>query len=297
MKGGEMTKKVWSLEKNLAEMFVSGIEKELQGDKETDSLSFYLTELREKLFPILTYSEERKLICQAQNDNKRAKEKIIQSHLRLVIALARRYQNLGLPFKDLIQEGNLGLIQAVEKFDLNRKNRLSAYAIWLIRQAMIRAIESETRPIRLPENVQKKIRNIHHLLHSNNGQVSLQKAAQQMEISQAELEKLLEIAQPVLSLENPVHGREVTLKELVVDQQRSPEEKADHQLLQEAIEAILNKLPPRDKEVLYLRFFTEDSLEQAGKKMGISRERVRQIEEKTLRGIRSQNKELKNFLK
>lgn len=292
-----MIKKV--LEKDLTEMFVSGIEKELQGDKKTDSLSFYLTELREKLFPILTYSEERKLICQAQNDNKRAKEKIIQSHLRLVIALARRYQNLGLPFKDLIQEGNLGLIQAVEKFDLNRKNRLSAYAIWLIRQAMIRAIESETRPIRLPENVQKKIRNIHHLLHSNNGQVSLQKAAQQMEISQAELEKLLEIAQPILSLESPVYDDDngTTLQDLIADKDECPEEKADHQLLQEAIEAILNKLPPRDKEVLYLRFFTEDSLEQAGKKMGISRERVRQIEEKTLRGIRSQNKELKNFLK
>ncbi len=255
------------------------------------------------------YSEEERERLERQwREGEAARKHLIQANSRLVISLAKKYMGQGVPFLDLIQEGNLGLMKAVEKFDYRRGYKFSTYATWWIRQAITRAIADQGRTIRVPVHMSDRIRRLYHIsrrLEQELGrEPTPEEIAQEMKLPPKKVGWMLKIAQRPLSLEKPVgEEKDSELGDFIEDQERpTPPELASRRLLREEIEEMLNALTPREARVLQLRFGLVDgrshTLKEVGEKFGVTRERIRQIESEALRRLRNPNrsKRLRDFL-
>lgn len=252
--------------------------------------------------------EERKICEKAIKKGNDAKKRLAEANLRLVVSIAKRYVGRGMLFLDLIQEGNLGLIKAVEKFDSTKGFKFSTYATWWIRQAITRAIADQARTIRIPvhmvETINKVIRVSRQLLQSLGHDPSPEEIAQEMDMPVDRVRDILKIAQEPVSLETPIGEEEDShLGDFIPDDDApEPAEAASFMLLKEQLVEVLQTLTPREEKVLRLRFGIEDghtrTLEEVGKEFNVTRERIRQIEAKALRKLRhpSRSKKLKDFL-
>ena len=252
--------------------------------------------------------EEMKALKSAVKKGERSKQRLAEANLRLVVSIAKRYVGRGMLFLDLIQEGNLGLIKAVEKFDYTKGYKFSTYATWWIRQAITRAIADQARTIRIPvhmvETINKVIRVSRQLLQELGHDPSPEEIAAEMDMPVDKVREILKIAQEPVSLETPIGEEEDShLGDFIPDEGASePSEAASFTLLQEQLVDVLSTLTPREKKVLKLRFGLEDgrprTLEEVGKEFNVTRERIRQIEAKALRKLRhpSRSKKLKDFL-
>jgi len=272
----------------------------------TDLVRMYLREIGK--VPLLNADQEVELAMKMEIGDNEAKQKLVDSNLRLVVSIAKKYIGRGMLFLDLIQEGNLGLIRAVEKFDYRKGFKFSTYATWWIRQAITRAIADQARTIRVPvhmvETINKMVRISRQLVQRLGREPLDEEIAAEMEIETSRVEEIRKIAQLPVSLETPIGEEEDSqLGDFIEDRDLpSPEESAAGHLLREQIEEMLDALSIREREVLYYRFGIEDgrayTLEEVGKKFGVTRERIRQIEAKALRKLRhpSRSKKLKDFL-
>ena len=252
--------------------------------------------------------EEMKTLKSAVKKGERSKQRMAEANLRLVVSIAKRYVGRGMLFLDLIQEGNLGLIKAVEKFDYTKGFKFSTYATWWIRQAITRAIADQARTIRIPvhmvETINKVIRVSRQLLQELGHDPSPEEIAAEMDMPVDKVREILKIAQEPVSLETPIGEEEDShLGDFIPDEGASePSEAASFTLLQEQLVDVLSTLTPREEKVLKLRFGIEDgsprTLEEVGKEFNVTRERIRQIEAKALRKLRhpSRSKKLKDFL-
>jgi len=272
----------------------------------TDPVRMYLREIGK--VPLLDAAEEVALAKRVEAGDDTAKKKIVDANLRLVVSIAKKYIGRGMLFLDLIQEGNLGLIRAVEKFDYRKGFKFSTYATWWIRQAITRAIADQARTIRVPvhmvETINKMVRISRQLVKRLGREPTDEEIAGEMEIEPSKVEEIRRIAQLPVSLETPIGEEEDSqLGDFIEDRDLpSPEEAAAGHLLHEQIEEMLDALSEREREVLHFRFGLEDgrsyTLEEVGKRFGVTRERIRQIEAKALRKLRhpSRSKKLKDFL-
>lgn len=271
-----------------------------------DPVRMYLKEIGR--VPLLTADEEIKLAQRMEQGDEEAKRRLAEANLRLVVSIAKRYVGRGMLFLDLIQEGNLGLIKAVEKFDYNKGYKFSTYATWWIRQAITRAIADQARTIRIPvhmvETINKLIRVSRQLLQELGREPQPEEIAKEMDISVERVREIMKIAQEPVSLETPIGEEEDShLGDFIEDQDApAPAEAASFMLLKEQLEEVLETLTPREEKVLRLRFGLDDgrarTLEEVGQHFGVTRERIRQIEAKALRKLRhpSRSKKLKDFL-
>lgn len=275
-----------------------------------DPVRMYLKEIGR--VPLLTAEQERELAMRMESpddaEHTEAQKQLAEANLRLVVSIAKRYVGRGMLFLDLIQEGNLGLIKAVEKFDYRKGYKFSTYATWWIRQAITRAIADQARTIRIPvhmvETINKLVRVSRNLLQKNGRDPTDEEIAKEMEVPVERVREIRKIAQEPVSLETPVGEEEDShLGDFIEDQDApAPADAASFMLLKEQLEDVLGTLTPREKNVLRLRFGLEDgrarTLEEVGKSFNVTRERIRQIEAKALRKLRhpARSKKLKDFL-
>ena len=271
-----------------------------------DPVRMYLKDIGK--IPLLTPERETYLAEQISLGNKEAKDELIEANLRLVVSIAKRHVGKGMYFLDLIQEGNLGLIKAVEKFDYSKGYKFSTYATWWIRQAITRAIADQARTIRIPvhmvETIHKVSRTARQLLQEFGREPTTDEIAECLNITAEKVREIMKIAQDPVSLETPIGEEEDShLGDFVEDvDSPAPSDSASYSLLREQLCNILHTLTPREEQVIKLRFGLEDgrsrTLEEVGKQFQITRERIRQIEAKALRKLRhpSRSKTLKDYL-
>ena len=271
-----------------------------------DPVRMYLKEIGK--VPLLTAEEEIEIAKQLEAGDESAKQKLAEANLRLVVSIAKRYVGRGMLFLDLIQEGNLGLIKAVEKFDYRKGFKFSTYATWWIRQAITRAIADQARTIRIPvhmvETINKLIRVSRQLLQEYGREPTPEEIAREMGISEAKVREIIKIAQEPVSLETPIGEEEDShLGDFIPDEDApAPAEAASFALMKEQLMDVLDTLTPREEKVLRLRFGLDDghqrTLEEVGKEFNVTRERIRQIEAKALRKLRhpSRSKKLRDYL-
>ena len=271
-----------------------------------DPVRMYLREIGK--IPLLSFDEELELAKRVIDGDEEAKQKLAESNLRLVVSIAKKYVGRGMLFLDLIQEGNMGLIKAVEKFDYTKGYKFSTYATWWIRQAITRAIADQARTIRIPvhmvETINKLIRTSRHLLQQLGREPTPEEIAQEMEIPVEKVMEIQKIAQDPVSLETPIGEEDDShLGDFIQDEDSpAPQDSAAYTLLKEQLEEVMNTLTPREAKVLKLRFGLEDgrarTLEEVGREFQVTRERIRQIEAKSLRKLRhpSRSKKLKDYM-
>ena len=278
----------------------------MEGINIDDPVRMYLREIGR--IPLLSYEEELELAKRILEGDEEAKKKLAESNLRLVVSIAKKYVGRGMLFLDLIQEGNMGLIKAVEKFDYTKGYKFSTYATWWIRQAITRAIADQARTIRIPvhmvETINKLIRTSRHLLQQLGREPTPEEIAEEMEISPEKVMEIQKIAQDPVSLETPIGEEDDShLGDFIQDDDSpSPQDSASYTLLKEQLEEVMKTLTPREAKVLKLRFGLEDgkarTLEEVGREFMVTRERIRQIEAKALRKLRhpSRSKRLRDYM-
>ncbi len=280
----------------------------LDDDVADDSVRLYLREIGK--IPLLNSEEELKLAYEIKAGDKEAKDKMAEANMRLVVSIAKRYVGRGLDLLDLIQEGNTGLLRAVEKFDPDKGFKFSTYATWWIRQAITRAIADQARTIRIPvhmvETINKLLRTQRRLTQELNREPSNEEIAEAMEIEVDKVEHIMKIKQDISSLDASIRDDEEdsVLSDFIEDEDTvSPEESATNQLLKEQVKEILSALTEREQKILKLRFGLEDgkqhTLEEVGQEFSVTRERIRQIEAKALAKLRKHKdaKKLHDYIK
>ena len=277
-----------------------------EGISVDDPVRMYLREIGK--IPLLSYEKELELAKRILENDEEAKQELAEANLRLVVSIAKKYVGRGMLFLDLIQEGNMGLIKAVEKFDYTKGFKFSTYATWWIRQAITRAIADQARTIRIPvhmvETINKLIRTSRHLLQQLGREPTPEEIAKEMEMSVEKVMEIQKIAQDPVSLETPIGEEDDShLGDFIQDEDSpAPHDAASYTLLREQLEEVMNTLTPREAKVLKLRFGLEDgkarTLEEVGKEFDVTRERIRQIEAKALRKLRhpSRSKKLRDYM-
>ena len=277
-----------------------------EGINVDDPVRMYLREIGR--IPLLTFDQELDLAKRILKGDEEAKKELAESNLRLVVSIAKKYVGRGMLFLDLIQEGNMGLIKAVEKFDYTKGFKFSTYATWWIRQAITRAIADQARTIRIPvhmvETINKLIRTSRHLLQQLGREPTPEEIAEEMEIPVEKVMEIQKIAQDPVSLETPIGEEDDShLGDFIQDDDSpAPHDAASYTLLKEQLEEVMNTLTPREAKVLKLRFGLEDgkarTLEEVGREFEVTRERIRQIEAKALRKLRhpSRSKKLRDYM-
>ena len=279
---------------------------DLGDGKLDDPVRMYLKEIGK--IKLLTPEEELALAKRMAEGDEEAHKRMSEANLRLVVSIAKRYVGRGMQLLDLIQEGNLGLMKAVEKFDYTKGYKFSTYATWWIRQSITRAIADQARTIRIPvhmvETINRVLRTSHSMVQSLGREPTTEEVAQELHMEVSKVEEIMKIAQEPVSLETPVGEEEDShLGDFLPDSDASqPPEEASHTLLHEQLEDVLATLTPREQQVLRMRFGLQDgkphTLEEVGKEFDVTRERIRQIEAKALRKLRhpSRSKKLRDFL-
>ena len=279
---------------------------DLGDGKLDDPVRMYLKEIGK--IKLLTPEEELALAKRMAEGDEEAHKRMSEANLRLVVSIAKRYVGRGMQLLDLIQEGNLGLMKAVEKFDYTKGYKFSTYATWWIRQSITRAIADQARTIRIPvhmvETINRVLRTSHSMVQSLGREPTTEEVAQELHMEVSKVEEIMKIAQEPVSLETPVGEEEDShLGDFLPDSDASqPPEEASHTLLHEQLEDVLATLTPREQQVLRMRFGLQDgkphTLEEVGKEFDVTRERIRQIESKALRKLRhpSRSKKLRDFL-
>ena len=276
------------------------------GEAVANQVKVYLKEIGR--VPLLSSEEEVRLAIAIKDGDEAAKKRLSEANLRLVVSIAKRYLGRGMQFLDLIQEGNLGLIKAVEKFDYTKGFKFSTYATWWIRQAITRAIADQARTIRIPVHMVETINKVKkvssQLLHTSGHEPTAEEISDELDMPVDKVREIMRVAQEPVSLETPIGEEEDShLGDFIPDDDApAPADAASHTLLRETLGDVLDSLTPREEKVLRLRFGLEDgrsrTLEEVGKEFNVTRERIRQIEAKALRKLRhpSRSKKLKDFL-
>ena len=277
-----------------------------EGISVDDPVRMYLREIGK--IPLLSYDKELELAKRILDGDEEAKQELAEANLRLVVSIAKKYVGRGMLFLDLIQEGNMGLIKAVEKFDYTKGFKFSTYATWWIRQAITRAIADQARTIRIPvhmvETINRLIRTSRHLLQQFGREPTIEEIAQEMDMSVDKVMEIQKIAQDPVSLETPIGEEDDShLGDFIQDEDSpAPQDAASYTLLREQLNEVMKTLTPREAKVLRLRFGLDDgkarTLEEVGKEFDVTRERIRQIEAKALRKLRhpSRSKKLRDYM-
>ena len=279
---------------------------DVENAKLDDPVRMYLKEIGR--IKLLTPEEEQEIAKKMAEGDEDARKRMSEANLRLVVSIAKRYVGRGMQLLDLIQEGNLGLMKAVEKFDYTKGYKFSTYATWWIRQSITRAIADQARTIRIPvhmvETINRVLRTSHSMVQKLGREPTTKEIADELHIEESKVEEVLKIAQEPVSLETPIGEEEDShLGDFIQDDEASqPSEEASYTLLREQLEEVLSTLTPREEQVLRKRFGiaekSDHTLEEVGKLFNVTRERIRQIESKALRKLRhpSRSKKLRDFL-